>query len=273
MRGISIRYGMLLGVVGLLVVHSSAEAQSADVNAPDTNEPCTPGVGSSVENTVIGVSDVPYIATLKVTFDQRQSDRRAIHGVTRTLSARNSSGKARMETSTGCWRDKDGRLHDRLNVRIADPAAGTLLDWNTDGAVLKVARLLYQPEFFPRSLGFPEWKNAETALNPPGQPARTVRTELLGTKMLNDIQVYGKRTTITVPSDEKNGAAVVVERREQWVSLELGVVMSELVDDPLRGRTEMEMESFSLKEPDPALFIPPNGYTIVQTYPTATTPK
>lgn len=262
MRGISIRCAVLLGVVGILVIHTSADAQNADVSASDSSEVCTPGVSSPVENTVINASDVPYSATLKVTFDQRLSDGRAIHGVTRTLSARDSSGKARMETSTGCWRDKDSRLHQRLNVRIADPVAGTLLDWNMDGAVLKVARLLYQPEFFPRSLGFPEWKSSETALNLPEQPARTVRTELLGPKMLNGIQVYGKRSTMTMPSDDKNGAAVVVERREQWVSLELGVVMSELVDDPLRGRTEMEMESFSLREPDPSLFLPPPGYKI-----------
>jgi hypothetical protein len=257
----------LLGVAGVILLTSSAVAQSMDTTASDVDAPCTPGVSSYVENPVIGASDVPYSATLKVTFDRRLSDGHAIHGVTWTLNARDSSGKARTETSTGCWRDKEGHPTIRLNVRVADPVAGTVLEWNTGGAVLKVARLLYQPEAFSRSEGFPEWRISEKSLKVPGEPDRIVRTELLGTKIIDGIEVHGLKTIITMPRDEKSGGAVVVETREQWISIELGIVMTELVDDPVYGRTEMEMENFSLKEPVPALFLPPDGYTIVEQYP------
>jgi hypothetical protein len=233
----------------------------------DGDAPCTPGIISYVENTVIGATGLPYTATLKVTFDRRLGEGRLFRGVTWTLNARDSNGRARTESATGCWRDKDGHPMIRLNVRVADPAAGTVLDWNTGGAVLKMARLRYQPETPSRSEGFPEWRFTEKSLKVPGEPDRIVRTELLGTKNIDGIEVHGLKTITTIPRDEKSGGAQVVEVREQWISIDLGVVMTDVVDDPVRGRTEMVLENFSLKEPAPALFLPPDGYIIVDLKP------
>jgi hypothetical protein len=48
------------------------------------------------------------------------------------------------------------------------------------------------------------------------------------------------------------------------MSMDLGIVMEDLIDDPVRGRTEMELENFTLKQPDRALFLPPAGYKIIK---------
>ena len=174
---VCVRGALLLAVAGLLSLAPRAAAQSESPSAFQPRDPCTPGVSSYVENTVISVTGLPYSATLKVTFDQQMSDGSMIHGVTRTLSARDSSGKTRMETSIGCWLDKDGLSRDRLNVRIADPLAGTFLEWSTGGPVLKVAHLISQPEAFVKLQGLPAWSDSESEVKTPGQPTRIVRTE------------------------------------------------------------------------------------------------
>jgi hypothetical protein len=192
------------------------------------------------------------------------SDGSMVHGVTRTLSARDSSGKTRMETSIGCWLDKDGQSRDRLNVRIADPLAGTFLEWSTGGPVLKVAHLISQPEAFLKLQALPAWSDSESEVQTPGQSTRIVRTELLGRTTIDGVEAQGLRTTITIPRGAQGNKQPIVSIHEQWMSMDLGIVMEDLIDDPVRGRTEMELENFTLKQPDRALFLPPVGYKIIK---------
>jgi hypothetical protein len=269
---VCMRGTLLLAVASLLSPVPRAAAQNEAASAPQPSDPCTPGVSSYVENTVISVTGLPYSAMLKVTFDQQMSDGSMVHGITRTLSARDSSGKTRMETSIGCWLDKDGQSRDRLNVRIADPLAGTFLEWSTGGPVLKVAHLISQPEAFLKLQALPVWRDSESEVQTPGQPTRIVRTELLGTTTIDGVEAQGLRTTTTIPRGAQGNKQPIVSIHEQWMSMDLGIVMQDLVDDPVRGRTEMELEDFTPKEPDRALFLPPAGYKIIKS-PATPAPK
>jgi len=261
---VCMRGPLLLVVSGLLTLAPRVAAQSESPSAFQPSDPCTPGVSSYVENTVISVTGLPYSATLRVTFDQQMSDGSMVHGVTRTLSARDSSGKTRMETSIGCWLDKDGQSRDRLNVRIADPLAGTFLEWSTGGPVLKVAHLISQPEAFLKLQALPAWSDSESEVQTPGQSTRIVRTELLGRTTIDGVEAQGLRTTTTIPRGAQGNKQPIVSIHEQWMSMDLGIVMEDLIDDPVRGRTEMELENFTLKQPDRALFLPPAGYKIIK---------
>ncbi len=274
-----LRVGMrcvtLLAVVGLFSLAPYAVAQKAAVpTAPDDSAVCTPGVRSWVGYGGINVSGEPYSATLKVTYDQKLSDGKVLHSVTRTLSARSSASKVRMETPIGCELDNNGHAYNKLIVRIADPVAGTFLDWNTGGAVLKVAKLLYQPELMGGSAGISEWKDSEVTTTTPGKSIVTRRIETLGTKKIDGVEALGQRLTSTkIDFSGQGNATPIVTVHERWISIEHGLLMADIVDEPDRGRTEMVMENLSLKEPDPSLFVPPDGYTTVQTYPKATTSK
>jgi len=248
----------VLSILASLALVSGAPAQIA---------PCTPGVTSYVGNGVITQVGAPYSATLVVTFDHRLGDGNLIHGVTRTLNARDSTGKARMETSMGCGRGDDGQPYTRLIVRIADASAGTFLDWNTGGPVRKVAKLLHQPEAFPKSAALPEPKNYEKVLKTPGQPTRILRSEALGARFIAGVLVLGERFTYTTPVGEQGNPLPIVETHERWMSRDLGIVMVDIVDDPVRGHTEMVLEDFSQSEPDGRLFLPPEGYTIEESTP------
>jgi len=252
----------LMAFAGLLSTTCQAIAQSAPTAPPDDNAVCTPGVRSYVEYGGISTSGEPYTATLKITFDKKLSDGTLLHGVTRVLRARDSSGKVRMETPIGCELDKDGHAYNKLIVRISDPLESTFLDWNTGGAVLKVARRSYQPDAMGGSAGIREWTDSERTVTTPGRSAVTTRIETIGTKKIDGIQALGQKMTITAVSLIGGNALPSVVTREQWISVEHGLLLADLLDDPDKGRTEMVMEKLSLKEPDPSLFVLPDGYTV-----------
>jgi hypothetical protein len=201
---------------------------------------------------------------LKITVDKKLSDGTTVHGVTRVLWARDSSGKLRVESSIGCEIDEDGHAHNKLFVSIMDPIEGTYLTWNTGGAVLKVARLTYAPDKTGNSMGLAEWTDSERTVTSPGRSAVTTRTVTLGTKKIDGIEALGQKMTTTAISLNGGNTLPTVSTREHWISVEHGILLSDMVDDPDKGRTEIVLEDLSLKEPDPSLFVPPDGYTITQ---------
>jgi hypothetical protein len=212
---------------------------------------------------VVKVLNVPYSATQVITFDQRMTDGNMIHGVTRLFDARDSSGKVRMESSMGCFRDRNGQPYDRVAVRIIDPAVGTDLNWYAGGPAAKVAHLEHRSQDSALNHPGKELKNSVTTVKVPGQPAEMVKYEVLGTKFIGNVPVEGVRTTVTIPPGERGNARPIVVISEEWMAKELGIIMSDTKDDPSRGRTEMVIENLNLAEPDPAVFAPPEGYRIV----------
>jgi hypothetical protein len=269
MRGVT-----LLAVVGLCSLSPYVVAQKAAVpTASDDSAVCTPGVRSYVGYGGINASGEPYSATLKVTFDQKLPDGKVLHSVTRRFYARSSDSKVRMETPIGCELDANGHAYNKLIVRIADPMAGSFLDWNTGGAVLKVAHLIYQPQAMAGTAGISEWVDSEKTTTS-GKTVTTTKIETIGPKKIDGVDAIGQRLTSTkIDVSGQGNATPSVTTHEQWISVEHGLLLSDIVDDPARGHTEMIMENLSLKEPDPSLFVPPQGYTIMQTYPATNTTK
>jgi len=92
MARVWMRVGLLLAVAGLTSLAPTAAAQSATAAAPDDSAVCTPGARSPLKYSDAIVSDAPFSATRKVTFDQTMSGGKVIHSVTRTLTARSSDG-------------------------------------------------------------------------------------------------------------------------------------------------------------------------------------
>jgi hypothetical protein len=241
---------------------------------PDDSAPCTPGVRSSVGFGTINVTDAPYSGTWRVTFDHKLSGGRLVHGVTRTLSARASDGKLLTEASTACSLDENGRVVQRLSIHVLDPARGTILDWSVGGAVLKVAHLVYQNGPFTSATGVSEWPLGESRSSIPGKSVTTSRVESLGTKKIAGVEAHGQRlTATTVLLNESGDTKPSVGTQERWISTEHGLLLWDIVDDPDRGRTEGVMENLSLKEPDPSLFLPPDGYKVIETFPKTTAAK
>jgi hypothetical protein len=214
---------------------------------------------------VFYIPGVPYTATVRVTVEKKQPDGTTVRNVSGILSARDSNGKVRYEESLGCFRDKDGRTYDMVNVTIGDPVAGTSLQWRLGpSAQQKEAPLHHQPEAFADPqlpLRVREW-NYEYVETVPGQPTRIVRGESIGNKVIHGIEVQGRRITATTPPVEQGNTQPTVVIHDWWISTTLGVVIAGTSDDSVRGHTEMELENFTQGEPAPSLFQVPAGYTV-----------
>ena len=271
---VCMRGELLLAVVSLLSLLSHAAAQSATPSTSDRYSECTTGLRSYISFAMIYMPGVPYTATARVTLEKKQDDGTMARNVSRLLIARDSKGKTRYEESHGCWRDKDGRTFDDVFVTIGDPVARTFLNWGLGPNAQKAIQPSHQPEAFPDPQLLLQGWDYDYVQTAPGQPTRNFQGESIGSKVIHGIEVKGRRITITTPPGEQGNTQPIVVVHDMWISTTLGIEMAGLTDDPERGHTEMELENFTLGEPDPSLFQVPAGYTVKdQSTPLASTPS
>jgi hypothetical protein len=213
----------------------------------------------------------PFSATVKWTFDRRLADGNAIHAVERTVQARDSAGRTRIERAQGCWRGEDGQLHPRTDVTIFDPATKTTMSWVVGWPPQKIVfvsrRVAPVPKPPPtaeeQAAALERRKLVEAEQAQQGEN----RTILLGTMTIRWLLVEGTRYVRTIPAGSEGNQLAFASMREYWVSKDLGITMKSVFDDPRRGRSAFELEDTTLQEPDPTLFAPPPGYEVKEMHP------
>jgi hypothetical protein len=94
-------------------------------------------------------------------------------------------------------------------------------------------------------------------------PRPQISQEALGTKTLDGIVVEGSRTTTVYPIGSANNDAPFSTTVETWRSPDLSLVLLMTNDDPSTGVIASKIVNLNTQEPDPALFVPPPDYTIV----------
>jgi len=92
----------------------------------------------------------------------------------------------------------------------------------------------------------------------------TTTIEHLGTRIIQGFETYGSRVTQTTSVGATANSEALVSTRESWQASVhgIGLTVREVDDDPRNGKTIVELVKFSLGEPDPASFQPPEGYAI-----------
>jgi len=91
---------------------------------------------------------------------------------------------------------------------------------------------------------------------------RAFTNEPLGIRVMEGLQVEGKRTTVTVPAGTIGNEQPLVTVTETWFSPELQTVLYSKREDPMAGTTTFEVTKVVRGEPDPSLFQVPPGYTV-----------
>ena len=101
----------------------------------------------------------------------------------------------------------------------------------------------------------------------PGEPVpapveRDMTREDLGADTILGVEVRGTRTTTTTPAGAQGNDEPLISTNETWIAPSLGMVLRSVSDDPRMGKTNRELVSLDLNNPDPALFELPSGYTV-----------
>lgn len=95
---------------------------------------------------------------------------------------------------------------------------------------------------------------------PANAPAPT--TTALGQKTLAGLTAKGTRVEFTIPAGQIGNEQAITVTSEEWVSDELGVVLSSTQHDPMIGDTQFHLDQIERVEPDSSLFAVPADYTV-----------
>ena len=98
---------------------------------------------------------------------------------------------------------------------------------------------------------------------PAGPNAPTLKSERLGTEVIDGLTVEGTRMTRTIPSGTEGNDRPMVTVSEQWSSPEIRVTVLSKTIDPRTGETTRTLIHLSRAEPDISLFQPPPDYLVV----------
>ena len=165
-------------------------------------------------------------------------------------------------------RDMDGRIFQERRrfvpvpnpdnrpslIRIdeyTDPLAHTNYQCNPYSKVCNVyyyRPIMDQP---PRAVG-------------PQPGGRTYLTrDNLGADMFDDQEVIHTRETLTVFSETIGNTKNIIRQCEYWYSPSLGIDLKEVRHDPRDGDQTLWLTDLDLSAPDPATFVPPASFRIV----------
>jgi hypothetical protein len=156
---------------------------------------------------------------------------------------RDSQGRLRRETSLS----KDGKF---ILVEIYDPVAGFSYVIEDAAKVVHRSALATPKPYVP----------AKTESN---APRRQQTHEDLGKQSIAGVICEGSSWTTTTPIGEIGNDRPIVSTGERWYSRELQLELLSKNFDPRQGEYTTNLTNLSRAEPDPSLFMLPEGYTVV----------
>jgi hypothetical protein len=164
---------------------------------------------------------------------------------------RDSQGRMRIETETG--------------VMIYDPIAGVTYDLtkgnktyekhtqSKDSTVTIAAAAHYSS--ISSTSGTPSAGHRESRSG-----ASEGVIEDIPAQSINGLWVKGSRVTVTIPSGAVGNDRDLKVVNERWVSDDLKLLIKTSNSDPRFGTTTYELTNLVQKDPDPSLFVIPEGY-------------
>jgi hypothetical protein len=209
------------------------------------------------------VTGAPYSAQAVTQFTQTLADGNHIQKATTALVVRDSAGRTRTERSVGAIGPLAGSGSASKAVFINDPVAGMsyMLDASSHTArqIPAMGKRLHQ-------------------ITDPGAQVKTdsagamikrramanVKTDDLGTQVIDGLAVQGKRITRTVLAAQAGSERDIEVVTETWTSPELQMVVMSKTSDPRFGDSVYKLTNIIRAEPDPALFTVPSDYQVQQ---------
>jgi hypothetical protein len=271
-------------------------AHQQEANAAQLDIQGTPLIGPGQVTIVSAVvKNEPYQAQAVTEMKQTLADGSHIVQTTTATVARDSDGRTvRVQklSTMGPWKSADSSPgNSQMLTTIFDPIAQEHIDYTSDS---KIAHVFLMPSVPPGTVVRAEGGFSVSAPSPVGgmekglivsgaAPVGDVvqgfalqdrtfsaplskgeqpKTESLGTKTMEGVQVTGTRTTSTIPAGTIGNDRDLNILRETWYSSELKLVIQSTQSDPRFGETTYTLKNIQQGSPDVTLFQVPANYTI-----------
>lgn len=208
------------------------------------------------------VKGAPFSATSSSETTQTLQDGTAIHRTSQGALYRDSEGRSRREvTFTGAGPlAAAGGTHKM--VSIADPVAGVHYMLNPDKKV--AVKMTFKGRGGNAASGdkaqaFHEKIQAREQAE---VLSGALKTEALGTQMVNGVNAEGTRTTHTIAAGTIGNDKAIQVVSERWYSADLQMVVKSSRTDPRFGTTTFSLTNIQKAEPAATLFAVPADYTV-----------
>jgi hypothetical protein len=93
------------------------------------------------------------------------------------------------------------------------------------------------------------------------QPKNSVTTDL-GQQVQDGLKLVGKHVVSTIPMGAVGNDQQLQITIDTWIAPELKLVVNQSERNPLAGERSLQLTNIVRGEPDPTLFVIPEGYTV-----------
>lgn len=200
------------------------------------------------------VKGLPFAATGRIVLEQ---------SLTESSTISNSY-------DVSCWRDFKGRRRAEYSIEspnsnrtqrmvtVWDPVNRTILNW-TDGDHTDYVVVLNR---VPPTIKFQDAIGETPHNQPPKGDYKNVHREKLPASIIGRLHVVGVRKTWIIPDVDTVNDHEITLTSETWISPELKIIVRQVTNDPRFGKVITELTNVDRSNPDPALFHPPEGFTV-----------
>ncbi|HEX8817587.1 MAG TPA: hypothetical protein VF753_19000 [Terriglobales bacterium] len=187
----------------------------------------------------------------------------------------NSDGSlTQLKSTREVARDSQGRIHNELRalvpassndapqlveIHLYDPQTRVSNWLDVHNHTIQSRTINHPPSTEPPSIRFADPEGV-------APPSEFTKQEDLGMREIDGVQAHGQRQTQTI-KDEKGKEIVVFD--EYWYSQDLRVNVLIKHSDPRKETTILTLSQVNRAEPDPSLFVVPQGYTPFKPKPAA----
>ncbi len=190
-------------------------------------------------------------------------------GITETTQTLADGNKIVHKSSALFYRDTEGRVRNEQTLGAIGPWASAGSPPKTifiNDPVAGVNYVLNVNEHSADKLPAPHIAMAMTRTTGPmvRQEVKEpdVKTESLGTQIIEGVQAEGTRTTVTIPAGQIGNEKDLQTVSERWYSPDLQTVIVRKQSDPRFGDTTYRLTNIQRAEPPASLFQVPSDFTV-----------
>jgi len=211
------------------------------------------------------VKGAPFAADAVTTTTQALANGTHINRTATASLYRDSDGRTRREEQSLAGGALSTSTQGRPTVFIHDPVAQAAY-------VLNPAKKTAQKmAFTPHQRRGPDAgtgqegtasAEAETGARGPERFGGSVKTESLGTQVIDGLTVEGTRHTLTIPAGAVGNDQAIQSVTERWYSPDLQIVVKSIRTDPRFGQTVYQLSNIRRGEQPATLFEVPSDFAV-----------